>query len=174
MAPLLHETADAGIGFQVRRIHPRELVPDLQVADIRHRELAGGRGGRASLLTLAKEFPVPRVGVDHPPAGCVEAVADQERALFVGQVLGGPEADLEMPIARPAIRERLELHEQRRYEVERQADVGKFAEQGRHPVVVLERVEAHPGQDVLPRHQILVERLMLMPQQGDASLHVLR
>src|SRR5262249_41925768 len=36
-----------------------------------------------------------------------------------------------------------------------------------HPVIVLQRMETDPGQDVLAGHQVLVERLVHVPQDRD-------
>ena len=174
VAPLLNEPAHARIGLEVKRIHPGELVPHLQVADVADGELPGGDGGAAAVFALAEQLAVSRVGVDHAPPRCVEAVGDQEGALFVGQLLGRLEADLEMPVPGAAVRERFELHEEGRHEVEREAHVRKLAQQRRHPVVVLERMQADPRQDVLPCHQVLIERLVMVPQQRNACFHVLR
>jgi hypothetical protein len=62
----------------------------------------------------------------------------------------------------------LELHQERRHQVERDANVGKLAQQGDHAPIVLEAVQAYPWQDVLAGDEILVERLVHVPQQSDA------
>ena len=50
----------------------------------------------------------------------------------------------------------------------------KLVQQFHHPVVVFQRVEARPGQAILSRHQIFIERLVLVPQNDDSQLrHVL-
>ena len=41
--------------------------------------------------------------------------------------------------------------------------LGKFIQQLHHPVVVLQGMQPRPGQPVLPRYQVFIERLMLMP-----------
>ena len=66
-------------------------------------------------------------------------------------------------------RERVELHEQRRHEVECDLHAGKLTEQRHHPVVVLDRVQADPREDVLSRYEVLIERLVHVPEDGDAS-----
>ncbi len=48
-------------------------------------------------------------------------------------------------------------------------DGGKLVQQLDHPVIVFEGVQPHPGQTVLSRDQILVERLMLVPQDNHAQ-----
>ena len=98
----------------------------------------------------------------------VEEVRDRERALLLGQRVGSLQPDLEMRIARLVARKRLELHQHRGHEVEGQAHRGELPEQRDHPPVVLQRVQPHPRQDVLPCEQVLVERLMHVPQERNA------
>lgn len=62
---------------------------------------------------------------------------------------------------------RLDLHQQRRHEVEGHPNRGKLAEHGDHAPVVLDGVQSHPGQDVLTGGEVLVIRLVHVPQQGE-------
>ena len=84
-----------------------------------------------------------------------------------GQIGGRLEAQLEIPIARAARGKRLELHEQRRHEVERDLDAGKLPEQRHHAVVVLQGVQPDPRQDVLARGQVFVKGLVHVPEDRD-------
>ncbi len=43
------------------------------------------------------------------------------------------------------------------------------AQQRHHPVVILQRVQPHPRQDVLPGREVFVIRLVHVPQEGDAG-----
>ena len=63
----------------------------------------------------------------------------------------------------------LNLGDQRRNKIEGLMDVGKLVQQFDHSVVVFERMQAHPGQAVLAGDQILVKRLVLMPENHDAQ-----
>ena len=83
------------------------------------------------------------------------------------QIGGRLEAQLEIPIARAARGKRLELHEQRRHEVERHLDVGKLPQERHHAVVVLQGVQPDPRQDVLARGQVLVKGLVHVPEDRD-------
>jgi hypothetical protein len=74
------------------------------------------------------------------------------------------QAERERSIARPILRELVELHEQRRHEVERDLDRRKLAEQGDHAEVILQRMHPDPRQDVFARYEVLVERLVHVPQ----------
>ena len=48
-------------------------------------------------------------------------------------------------------------------------NIRKLPQERDHPVIVLERVEPDPRQDVLVCHQVLVVRLVHVPQEGDAG-----
>ena len=98
----------------------------------------------------------------------VEEVLGAELPIALGQLIGGRQADLEMAVTRLPRRERLELDEQRRHQVERHLERGELARERHHAPVVLERVQPHPRQDVLAGGEVLVERLVHVPQQSDA------
>ena len=61
------------------------------------------------------------------------------------EIGGRLETQLEKSIAGAVLGEGLELHEQRRHQVERHPHVGKLAQERHHPVVVLERVQRTHG-----------------------------
>ena len=92
-----------------------------------------------------------------------------ECALVLGQRVRRLQAELEVPVARPSFGERLELHQQRRHQVERQLHLRKLAQQRDHAVVVLQPVQPHPRQDVLARCEVFVVRLVHVPEDGDVS-----
>jgi FMN phosphatase YigB (HAD superfamily) len=46
----------------------------------------------------------------------------------------------------------------------------ELVQQLHHPVVVFQGMEARPGQAILPRHQVFVERLVLVPQDDYSQL----
>ena len=77
------------------------------------------------------------------------------------------EAQLQETVVGAVLGERLELDEQRRHEIERDADVRKLPEERHHAVVVLEGMEPHPRQDVLVGDEVFVERLVHVPEDGD-------
>ena len=81
-APLFHEAADPRVTLEVERIHPGELVPDLQIAQIVDGEPAGRRAlvgvGRQRPAAPRQQFGVARIDVDHPLALRVEEVVEDE------------------------------------------------------------------------------------------------
>ena len=159
--------------LQVDRIDPRKLVPDLKVAQVVAREPRRGRAavrGRGQRSAAEREqLGVPWVHLNHALVLRVEEILEDEIDIAVGEVGGRPEAQLEVPVARAIGRERLELHEHRGYQVEGHLHLRELAHQRGHAVVILQRVEPHPRKDVLPRDEVFVERLMHVPQDGDAS-----
>ncbi len=98
----------------------------------------------------------------------VEEVLDAEAAFLLRQPVRRFQPDLQMPVAGLLARERLELHEHRRHQVEGDADVRELAQQRDHAPVVLEGMQPDPGQYVLARRQVLIQRLVHVPQQRDA------
>ena len=48
-------------------------------------------------------------------------------------------------------------------------DGGKLVQQFDHAVIVFESVQTYPGQTVFAGNQILVKRLVLMPEKNDAE-----
>ena len=76
-----------------------------------------------------------------------------------------------MAVARAVLGKRLDLHDERRHEVERDADAGELLEQGHHAPVVLDGVQPDPRQDVLAGGEILVIRLVHVPQQRQFHHH---
>ena len=121
----------------------------------------------AAAAAARQQFAIPRIRLDHPLPLRVKEVLDDERGVLRGQLGGRLHPELQIPIPGAVGREGLELHEQRRHQVERHPDRRKLAQQRDHPEVVLERMQPHPRQDVLAGHEILVVRLMHVPEEGD-------
>ncbi len=96
----------------------------------------------------------------------MKKVLQDKGDVLLGEVGGRLEAEVEIPIAGTVRREGLELHEQRGDEVERDADARELAKQRNHPVVVLQGMQPHPGENVLPGDEVLVIRLVHVPQEG--------
>jgi len=62
----------------------------------------------------------------------------------------------------------LDLRNERRHQVEGLVDVRELVQQLHHAVIILERVQARPGQAVLGGHQVLVVGLVHVPEKDDA------
>ena len=99
----------------------------------------------------------------------MEEVLEHEADVVLVEILGRLEAELERAVARAIGGEGLELHQHGRDQVEGDLDLGELAHERDHAVIVLEGMQAHPRQDVLVSDQILVERLVHVPQDGNAS-----
>jgi len=99
----------------------------------------------------------------------VEEFGERDRPLVIAQLVRRLHAELEMPVACALLGERLELHQQRRDEVERELHLRELAQQRSHPVVVLQAVHPHPRQDVLAGGEVFVIRLVHVPEDGDVD-----
>ena len=99
----------------------------------------------------------------------MKPVRDEKRALGLVQRVRGFQTDKEMTIPRLPVRERLDLDQQRRHQVEGDADARELAEQRHHAPVVLDGVQTHPREDVLAGREVLVIGLMHVPEQGESS-----
>ncbi len=97
----------------------------------------------------------------------MKKVLEDERDVGVGELGGRLEAQIEEPVVGAVLGECLELDQQRRHEIERDADVRELPEQRHHAVIVLEGMEPDPRQDVLVGDEVFVERLVHVPEDGD-------
>jgi hypothetical protein len=79
------------------------------------------------------------------------------------------QADVQMVVASLVSSERLELLDERGHQIEGEPQRGKFAGEGHHAPVVLQRVQAHPRQDVGARGSVHVVRLVHVPEQRNAG-----
>ncbi len=144
-------------------------MPHLEIAEVIDREPAGRCApvgfGRERPATAREKLGVPRIHVNHPLALRLEEVIEDELDVGRAQIDGRLEAQLEVPVARMAGGKRLELHEHRRHEVEGDLDVGKLLQKRHRPVVVLQRVQPDPRQDVLVGGQVLLKGLVHVPDE---------
>ena len=61
----------------------------------------------------------------------------------------------------------LKLRDQGRHQVKRLVQPRKFIQQFHHAVIILERVQTHPGQAVFATDQVLVIRLVHVPEEQE-------
>src|SRR2546430_3180556 len=108
-----------------------------------------------------------RIHVDHPLALRVEEVVEDEFDVGGLQIDGRLEAQLEIPVAGAAGGKRLQLNQQRGHEVEGDPDLGKLLQERHHAVVILQRVQPDPRQEMLASGQIFVEGLVHVPEDCD-------
>jgi hypothetical protein len=104
----------------------------------------------------------------------MEAVGHQERAVLCAQRLRRRQTDRQVTVAGATVAEGLQLHDQGRHQVERGPDARERLQHVHHAAIVLERVHTNPRQDVLARREVLVERLVHVPQQGESNHRVAR
>ena len=152
---------------QIERIHPGQLLPHLKVPQVVHAEPPRGSRRILTASPPRAQFRVPRVDTDHPRRVRVKEILDDEGDVGRRERVRRLETQIEDAIRRTIRRKCLELHEQRRHQVEGDPDRRELPKQLHHAEIVLERMEAHPRQDVLPRHEILVVRLVHVPDECD-------
>ena len=99
----------------------------------------------------------------------LEKVLQGELALGESEIFRRLGGDIQKRIARASGHIILDLRNQGRHQIEGLMDVGKLVQQFDHAVIVFQRMQAHPGQPVLARDQILVIRLVLMPEYNHAQ-----
>ncbi len=153
----------------VLRIHPCEVEPGLEIANLlgRERDLAAAarpedRG--AALPQLA----VPGIGLQHVGGIHAEEVPPEEALLFEGDFRRGTPGQLEVEI-RVAPGDRVQLLEEDGRDVERGMNAGMAAERRHHVRVVLGRVEARPGEERAAGQRVTVGRLMHVPHQRETN-----
>jgi hypothetical protein len=100
----------------------------------------------------------------------LKQILQREPPLLFRQFPGGLAGHLQKRILGLARNIILNLRNQRRHQIERLMHLRELVQQLHHPVVVFQSMQARPGQTILPRHQVFVERLVLMPQDNDAQL----
>jgi hypothetical protein len=148
-------------------------VPDLQVAEVFAAEAGRGRrGAQPSRPPPDRVWRTARrtAGTLPPSAAAArEEGLEHDLDLGHGERFRRLQRQVEIPIPGTVLRERLQLKQHRRHQVEGDPQVGKLAGQRDHPVVVLHGMEPDPRQQMLARHEVFVEGLMHVPQDGDAS-----
>jgi len=116
-----------------------------------------------------KEVDVAGEGGDERPIGNREEEAQEPETLLLRQRAGVPPGQGERRIVRPPLREIVELIDQRRDEIERQLQAGMRHRQRRHVVIVLERMEPDPRERCGRADRVHIERLVEVPEDGDAE-----
>src|SRR6185503_20026686 len=104
---------------------PDELVPDLEIAHIVDGELPRLRPRaqpRSIGAAAREELSIPRERIDHPRAMRMEKLFEAEPAVVVREAIRGFLSELEVPLAGLVTRQRFELDEQRRHQIERDSD----------------------------------------------------
>ena len=159
---------NAAVAIEIRLIDPGQLVPDLEVSVVVGRELRDARMHVGASSAPRQKLCIPRERVDHPRPVRVEEVVQAERFFLLGKLIGGFQADFQMPITCLLTGERFQLDEHRWNEIEGDFDIRELAQERHHAPVILQCVQSDPRKNVLAGNQILVERLMHVPEQSDA------
>ena len=169
VASFLNEPGDVRI-VQKKFIEPGDLREHLQVGKVLRREIfLGALGCAAGAAKVVPQLPVARIASNQVCRIGLEQILQRETTLVGSQVFCRFGGNLKERVASRAGHVVLYLRDQRRDKIEGLVNVGKLVQQFDHAVVVLERMQPHPGQPVLAGDQVLVKRLMLVPQNYDAQ-----
>ena len=169
VAGLLAKLPQLGILLEQQLMKPRQIVPDLQVAQVLRRHPGErGVGPRGMGESFTMEFQIARERANHRLQIRREKVVDQIPGIVCAEPVGWHPRDIQMPVAAPRDVP-LDLHEQARDQIDRAAELGNLLDMEGHPDVVLGRMKPHPRHEGFSSHIIRVVRLMLMPEncQGD-------
>ena len=97
-------------------------------------------------------------------------MAQQKGAIVVVQLFGRLESQLQKRVDGLAGGILRDLGHHGRHQVEGLPHCGEFFQHAHHAVVVLERVHARPRQFVLAGNQVLIKRLVHVPEEAQVYL----
>src|SRR5947209_754360 len=166
-AALVDESAYVRI-IEKKFIHPGNLREHLQVTYVTVFEKEGGLadvGGEA--LQVFPQLTVTRIARDHVLQVGLEEILDGKLPFVKIELGGGPGGNLQKRVMRFALNVFLNLDHQRRNKVEGLVNAGKFIQQLHHAEIVFECMEPYPGQPVLSGDQVLIVRLVHVPQKQE-------
>ena len=123
----------------------------------------------AMLAESLAQFPISRIAANQIRRVRLKKILQGELPLFLGQILCRFCRNLQKRILRRPCHIILNLGNQRWNKIEVLVNVREFVEQLHHAVIIFEGVHTHPRQAVLASHQILVKRLMLMPEKNQTQ-----
>src|SRR5712691_741488 len=128
-------------------------------------------GGTRPLVQLHE----PRPSRHQPLLIQLKRARNDFRFILARQFLGVLERQRKPGLVEIAAGVFLQLHAQGRHDVKSGMKIGKLAEHFHHAPVILQRMQARPGEDVAPALRVAVLRLMHVPQQNQMNaLHRLR
>ena len=113
------------------------------------------------------QFQIARIARNQPPVVRLKKVLQNEILLRLAQLFRGRERAIEKRIGRFSLSIFINLRDHRRHQIERLVDVREFAQNFHHARVIFERVKPRPWQFLFSAPQVLVERLMHVPQETD-------
>src|ERR1051326_149408 len=163
------QCGDVRIGEE-ELVEPGDLREHLQVGEILGQKIFFSTLRRITgTAKTLPQFAIAGIAADHVGGIGLEQILQRKTAFVLGQVAGGLGSDVEKRVLRGSRNVILNLGDQRWNEVEGLMDVGKLVQQFDHAVVVLEGVQAYPGQAVFAGDQIFIKGLVLMPKDNNAK-----
>ena len=156
--------------FQKEFVEPGNLRQHLQIGKILRLKIPLRPFRMIAMLAKPlPQFAIPRIAPNHILRIRLKQILQRKAPLLQRQIFRRLGRHSQKRILRRPVNIILNLHHQRRHQVEVLMNIGKFVQQLHHPVVVLERVQPRPRQTIFARDQILIKRLVLMPKKNDAQ-----
>jgi len=174
VAAFRDERAQGGVLLPPVEVEPGELGKDLQVAHLRGpepRRRDAQRGLVVAGPAQGEQLREPREAADQVLGMGHEGRAQQVDLLGLVEPVRGGQAQAELRLARLSAHVGVELVEQGGHEVEGHADLRGLGQELHHPPVVLQGMEADPGQDERAVERIPVRRLVHVPEHGHVRGH---
>ena len=168
IAPAAQPVAHFAVVGQELFVEPRQLGPHLQVAKFLCTEDVGA--GPLPGFECVEQLAVTRMPVDHALRIGIERMTQQEVLVRVSQALGRLEGHLEERVRGFARGVLGHLRHHGGHQVESLVDLREVLQDSGHAEIVLEGVHARPGQLILAGNQVLVIRLVHVPQEAQMNL----
>ncbi|OPZ90806.1 MAG: hypothetical protein BWY73_01241 [candidate division TA06 bacterium ADurb.Bin417] len=151
-------------------IDPGQVEEYLQVAEFGDGKITGpalqhlGIGDAAALL---QQLPVAREREQHRLPVQGEEIARQIKARRLVQLVGRPAGEFAEIVVRPAPGDIQDLFQEHRGNIESGAHRRVAPQETGKGVIILDRVQAHPGHPVPPGIEIQVAGLVKVPKKDD-------
>src|SRR5579864_606907 len=156
--------------FEKKFVKPRNLRKHLEIGEVlRLKEFLRPFRGVARAAETFPQLSIPRIASNQVDGVCLKQILQCESPLVQADVPCRTRGHIQKRILRASGDVVLDLRDQRRYQVEVLMNLREFVQQFDHSVVVLQCMQPHPGQTVFPRYQVLVKRLVLVPEKNYAQ-----
>jgi len=161
------ERVDDGIAGEIFLVHPGELGEELEVAPIAEAHADGGLvSGRGDVV---KNFHETRPAGHHAFLVDLEGAEEDFRFLLGREGGGGGHGGFEPDLAEFSGSVLFELEAEGGNDIEGGVDGGKLFEELDHAVVILEGVEARPGEDEAASGGVAVLGLVHVPENDEVD-----
>ena len=171
VAALRHKPADVPILRKKFLVKPGQLGKHLQIAEaLCAKTLARSGDIRSGRLPKVVQLAIARIPVDHPRQIRLKEILQYERLFALGEILGWFERCAQKRIVRVPGCIILNLHHHGRHQIESLVNGGEILQHFHHAVVILQTVHAGPREFILAGNQILIKRLVHVPDKAEVDV----